>query len=280
MPVFCSEESQAGCGRPAGDPAGPPGPRQIETQGGDWTKPPPPAAPTGPLVRVRARSSGSPRGLHDGAWQVPRPPRPVWEHRGTLAPDVTCGWAPAPRQAGGSLRQLRKQPRGRVHGGGRGARSGLTHHYFTEVQTRGGGERVTHFCRLMGTDTGRSAMATRRTGFITAAHGAFSPRLMGNRHGPLSQPGRGGGDGAAGSVYERSPCAPRPPRPAAPTYLLGAWDAWGREAGPCPTPSSGSQGPQSQRTGRARHPERARVPARAPDARPAPPPPSPTAPLH
>ncbi|XP_053764472.1 uncharacterized protein LOC109258249 [Panthera pardus] len=44
----------------------------------------------------------------------------------------------------------------------------------------------------MGTDTGRSAMATRRTGFITAAHGAFSPRLMGNRHRHLSQPGRGG----------------------------------------------------------------------------------------
>lgn len=45
---------------------------------------------------------------------------------------------------------------------------------------------MTHFCWLMGTSVGRSAMATRHTRSMTSAHGAFSQSLMGSRHLHLS----------------------------------------------------------------------------------------------
>lgn len=98
---------------------------------------------------------------------------------------------------------------------------------------------MTHFCRLMGTGAGRNAMATRGTGLITSARGAFSQRLMGNRHLHLSLRQ---GEREASSVDERRPCM-LPSRPDVPMDLPGAWDRQGHESGRARPPSLLPGGP-------------------------------------
>lgn len=102
-----------------------------------------------------------------------------------------------------------------------GTRLALTH-YFT----------ATHFCQRMGTGAGRKAMATRRPGFLTPAHGASSatftgqtpPHLVAREEEKLTLSARG--------------CAVHPTL----RSQLCPCAHCGCELGLCPTLSSGSQG--------------------------------------
>lgn len=78
---------------------------------------------------------------------------------------------------------------------------------------------MTHFCRLMGTGAGRSAMATRCMGSTstTPAHGASSPRFTGKRQpSPLTSRE---GEGKQAPLTRGALCTP-PSMPAVPMFLL------------------------------------------------------------